>query len=665
MGSETERAMLENDGMRDERAGGVTPRAVLVAFALLILIAVGAFYVEIAWNKIYMFASGVPAMAPVVLLFVLTGVAGIPALRRAGLTRRELLTVYCITLVGGPLVSHGVLFWMLPKVIAYYYVARVQPLWETTFLPFVPASLAPTDPLAAEAFFQGHAQVPWQLWWAPLGSWGTFFFALFICTLCAVVLIQRQWITNERLTFPIAQIPLEMVRAPAGQGRSAAGRLPVAWVFWVGLGASLFVNFMNSLSNRVPAIPAIPLGPVAIIQWQKVGPWAGLGQIDLVLWPWMIAVAYLIPKELSFSAWFFWVMRLALTVAAVAAGHTPQRPEDWYESGFPAPYFQGGGAALALFIWVLWVARRHIRQIFRIASSHQSGRADDREPLTYRLALIGFLLSFGFMVYFCWAAGCRIVFGLVLIGMIVGYYVMWARLRAETGLGFLPFPLEIQSGLTSLVGTASLRPREVVTMISTRWAYFPGFGESSEVITGNVLESIKIADSARINSRRLTRALVAGLLLSLVVGVFVILVGCHTYGYFGLGMGGAYGWPSWQTRNDGGRIFEFLTNPAPPDTNAIAAMVGGAAVAVLLGAMRLRFWWWPFHPIGYMAANCWGMHWYYMPFFLGWAFKSLVIRYGGLRLYRATVPLAIGLIVGDLVNQGVWSVVAVVTQGRV
>jgi len=81
--------------------------------------------------------------------------------------------------------------------------------------------------------------------------------------------------------------------------------------------------------------------------------------------------------------------------------------------------------------------------------------------------------------------------------------------------------------------------------------------------------------------------------------------------------------------------------------------------------MRLRFWWWPFHPIGYIAANCWGMHWNYMPFFLGWLFKSLVIRYGGLRLYRTTVPLAIGLIVGDLVNQGIWSIVAIATQGRV
>ena len=71
---------------------------------------------------------------------------------------------------------------------------------------------------------------------------------------------------------------------------------------------------------------------------------------------------------------------------------------------------------------------------------------------------------------------------------------------------------------------------------------------------------------------------------------------------------------------------------------------------MVLGLFRLRFWWWPFHPVGYLAANTWGMQIYYMPFFLGWALKVVVIRYGGLRLYRATVPLAIGLIVGDQLN---------------
>ncbi len=49
---------------------------------------------------------------------------------------------------------------------------------------------------------------------------------------------------------------------------------------------------------------------------------------------------------------------------------------------------------------------------------------------------------------------------------------------------------------------------------------------------------------------------------------------------------------------------------------------------------------------------------------MGWAAKALVIRYGGLRLYRATVPLAIGLIVGELMNGGIWATVRVATQGR-
>jgi hypothetical protein len=77
-------------------------------------------------------------------------------------------------------------------------------------------------------------------------------------------------------------------------------------------------------------------------------------------------------------------------------------------------------------------------------------------------------------------------------------------------------------------------------------------------------------------------------------------------------------------------------------------------MAILLGTLRLRFWWWPLHPIGYLAANCWGMHWYWMPLFVGWLWKTLTIRYGGLRLYRRTMPVAIGLIVGDMVSSGLW-----------
>lgn len=645
------------------RAAGVTWRAVLISLGLLALLVPVAFYVEMAWNKASIFV-GIPAMAPVVSLFLLTAAMGTPFLRRTGLSRRELLVVYSILLVGGPVASHSIMAWMLVKSIAYYYMARANVIWQDTFLDQVPTWFAPTSMAAAEGFFEGRAGVPWSEWWVPLGAWTFFTVCLFVATFCVIVMVQRQWIASERLSFPIAQVPLELVREPGSAREGRAGRLPIAWMFWIGILVSLTLTFVNGLSQRYPAIPAVPLGPIALMQWQRVGPLAGVGQIDLVLWPWMIAIAYLIPKELSFSAWFFWLANVGLTIIAIAAGAEPQRPEEWFDSSFPAPRYQGGGAVLALGIWVLWIARKHLVREVRAALSRRPGVAGAKEPLPYRLAMVGLVLSFVGLVYFGWLAGCRVVVGVTLAALIIGYYVMWARLRAETGLGFLPFPLEIQTAMQVPFGTTVFRTRELVAMISTRWSFFPGFGYSYEVVTGNTLEAFKIADAARINTRRLSAAMVVGFLLALGLGLFVFLSGIYKYGFFGL-KAGTSGWLGSQSINDGNRIVWPVTTPSGTDVNGVIAMLSGATVAVLLGVMRLRFWWWPFHPVGYMAAMCWGLHWYYIPFFLGWACKTLVIRYGGLRLYRTTVPLAIGLIVGDLLNGGVWAVVALVTQGRV
>ncbi len=55
------------------------------------------------------------------------------------------------------------------------------------------------------------------------------------------------------------------------------------------------------------------------------------------------------------------------------------------------------------------------------------------------------------------------------------------------------------------------------------------------------------------------------------------------------------------------------------------------------------------------------MYMYCMPFVVGWLAKTLVVRYGGLRLYRQTVPLAIGFIAGDLLNEILWAIVTLVT----
>ena len=647
--------------------GGVTRRAVLLALVLLVLVALFNFYVEMLWKggwDLWMVSSGCPAMTPVFVLFLLTAAMRLPRFRRTGMTRRELLAIYAIVLVGAPVVTYEVLGWVLVKCIHYYYLVRVNPYWSALFLGEVPTWFAPTDLAAVQGFFEGQSRVPWAQWLIPLGAWSSFMLALFGASMCLASLIQRPWITAEGLTFPIAQVPLTMVEGPdKGQGTSAAV-FTVSGVFWVGTVISFSLHLLSGLSERIPAIPHLSLGPVEVIGWQKAGPLAGLGAVSVVFWPWLMAIAYLIPKDLSFSVWFFWLVRLGLTVAAVAAGATAQRPEDWYSSSFPAPYYQGTGAVLALAGWVLWSARRQLGQAARSALHRGRGADDAGEPLPHRWALLGFAFCCSFMVWFLWMAHCRVTFALALIALILAYYIIWARIRAETGLGLLPFPIEINDLMMVPFGSRVFRLREIISLVSLRWAYSPGITTSYEVFASTMIESYKIADTARLNPRRLTAAIAGGFVLSLAVGIPLVLVGIYHYGWFGFGFARS-GWLTNVGGYGGGQIAGYLTDAryAHTDVNGVLALLGGAAAVLLLGTMRLRFWWWPLHPVGYLAANTWGLQLWSMPFFVGWLAKTLIIRYAGLPLYRRTIPLAVGLIVGDLLNSGLWGVVRLVRVG--
>jgi len=647
----------------DERAGGVTTRAVVIAFVLLTVLSVAAFYESLLWRVDWSFTSSVPAVAQFNVLVLLAAAMALPVFARRGLTRRELLTIYSILLVSAPIVSLGILYWMLPKSIVVYYLARANPAWETTLLPHIPVWFAPSDPAAVEGFFIGRASVPWLLWVTPMAAWLSFAVALFIATSCLLSLLQRQWIQHERLSYPMAQIPLETI-VHDGSSAGGRGRLAANKALWIGAGISFALTFLSALSVRIPSVPEVPLTPL-IIARQNVGPLAGLGAFEPYLFPWLFALAYLIPKELSFSCWFFWLVRLGLTVAAIAAGHEPQDPEEWFgDPSFPAPYFQGTGALLALGIWGLWTARKHLGRVLRVVLS-RGPVGDSDEPISYRLAVLGFVVSSCYLVGFYCMAGCRWPLALLLVLLLLSYYVIWARLRAETGLGFLAFPQGLGTTLRGLLGTASLRPRELVTLASSRWAFSPGEGLSFDTTTGNLSDAFKLADSAGLNRRRLMAAAVCALVFALLIGAYIGLKGTYHYGFLNTAVGSKYGFPWLQTKLDPAAAVAGMMAPQPADASGIIATGAGAVIAVGLGLLRLRFWWWPFHPIGYLAAMCWGWSYRATPFLVGWIVKSLVIRYGGLRLYRNTIPLAVGMIIGDVLNRGVWQFVAVVTQGAI
>ena len=57
-------------------------------------------------------------------------------------------------------------------------------------------------------FYEGlptNSAIPWYDWIIPMGWWGTFFLALFFLSSSLMVILRKQWIERERLTFPPAE----------------------------------------------------------------------------------------------------------------------------------------------------------------------------------------------------------------------------------------------------------------------------------------------------------------------------------------------------------------------------------------------------------------------------------------------------------------------------
>jgi hypothetical protein len=96
-----------------------------------------------------------------------------------------------------------------------------------------------------------------------------------------------------------------------------------------------------------------------------------------------------------------------------------------------------------------------------------------------------------------------------------------------------------------------------------------------------------------------------------------------------------------------------MKNKRPVDTAALLAVAGGVLFSLFLGLMRVRFLWWPFHPVGFALAHSFWCSVFWFTAMLAWAAKALVLRYGGATLHRKMFHLCAGLLVGGWAWQAV------------
>ena len=85
----------------------------------------------------------------------------------------------------------------------------------------------------------------------------------------------------------------------------------------------------------------------------------------------------------------------------------------------------------------------------------------------------------------------------------------------------------------------------------------------------------------------------------------------------------------------------------------------GALVMGLLMVAHQRFLWWPLHPLGFPISAVTGA--LFFSVLIALVIKSVVLKYGGPKLYLHLKPLFLGMILGQFVTAGCWLVVSYIT----
>ena len=103
---------------------------------------------------------------------------------------------------------------------------------------------------------------------------------------------------------------------------------------------------------------------------------------------------------------------------------------------FPYAAEQGFGVYLGLLVFALWIGRSHfiglVRHLFT-ASRSRFQLDDSREPMPYRLAVIGIVFGMIFLTVFSYKAGMSLWVIPIFFGIYFLLSIMITRLRAELG----------------------------------------------------------------------------------------------------------------------------------------------------------------------------------------------------------------------------------------
>lgn len=577
-----------------------------------------------------------PDVQEIVLLIVLVALAPLLKIRRI-----TILTIYVFVMISTGMERHVDLFLTDTPAVSYFATSENRfGQWQQ----YLPSWFFPANGETVRQLYEGAEDetVPWRDWVPCVGNWIAFLLLLWGTLLCLTALFWTQWADRERLTFPLVFLPLHLTEADEkGILRFTLAKKPLLWIgFSLSCGHFVLI-LLHAIHPTVPALNRyFDLG-----QLFTEKPLNAIQPLFFAHRPDIVALGYFAPQDLCFSMFFFYFLLKLWAVIYRLLG---------YEAGgwtFPFVYEQSTGAYLALLWAYLWVARGHLRRVVKTGAggSLEEGKAQALPP---RFALGGAIV--GFLGIVGWSIRMGMT-GWVAAGfwfLIFCFAFVLARGRAESGMPTIfVYPWQqAERQFTNWLGSARLAPQGNFANYALMAAFLPlHYGVFPYLMTYQ-LESLKMAQVARLPLRTMAIVLILAAGLGLLLSFGILLDYYYQYGSNVVGEG--ISWRQSVAIGEYSRATQFSASPVKPDWTKNIYTAIGFVITLTLFILRSLFLRFPLHPLGFAMTAYYGIV-LWGPFLTVWTIKVVLFKIGGQRLYRAFIPFFLGLLLGEVVALGI------------
>jgi len=638
--------------------GGFTPRAFIIGILCVLFLSIATPYCDLVLRSTWIGSTFLPIGAISIFVALTLGLNTLLKSMNAGLSSSELLLIYCMMIFGAGIPSFGLSVLLIPNISAPFYYANPSNKWDV-FLKYIPSWAAPQDKTAIRYLYEGipgaltmplfefFKKIPFRPWIKPLFYWSILVFGIYLVMFSLVVFLRKQWVEHEKLVFPTATLPVEMVSTDQGVPSLVPSffRNKIMWIFFA---IPAVIYSMKGLHFYFPAVPDINL--YVDIQKHLVDkPWNFMQFMWIRVYFVAIGFVFLLPLQLAFSLWFFYFF---FQLQSVIGGILGFRMPLMY--GYPCRAFAGyqmAGATLTFAILSFWAMRGHLKDIFAKVFKKDPRVDDSNEPSSYSFAVFG--LVAGLLIIAFWGMAAGVNFWLMLLVAVIYFLILisMTRLVSEGGMYYVQQqfrPLEL---IMPFTGGAAIAPASI-TMVGLFEQVF--VRDIRATLMPFLMDGYKISDSMQIKRRQVTLAMVVSVALAVFVSYVSVLVFMYRHGGINLENWFTQGYPGWVTS---GRISDMINNPRKPSGMDVFSMIMGGVGMIFLLWMRRLFLWWPFHPLGYIMGISWPVLQLWFSIFVAWLVKVFVLKIGGIKVYRMLVPGFLGLILGEFVTLGVWALI--------